>query len=302
MMKIKILVSFGLAVMVLLACSSAPDSIAPTETRFPSPTVTASPIPTATIIPMPTPQFPAGSTTTSPVDGMVQRSVPAGEFYMGTAQDSEWVDENEMPEHVVSLAGFWMDETEVTNAQYVQCVQAGGCTPPHKSNSYSRAAYYGNPEYDNFPVVQVDWMQSKTYCEWAGRRLPTEAEWEKTARGTSPRTYPWAGEAKGEYFANFSIYQIGDTTEVRHYPPGVSPYKVYDLAGNVYEWVADWYSETYYSASPKENPTGPETGLMSVIRGGAWSSDWIFIRTASRMSFYPQDFSGDIGFRCAQSQ
>lgn len=233
---------------------------------------------------------------------MIQRSVPAGEFLMGTAQDGEWVDENEMPEHLVFLGGFWMDETEVTNAQYATCVQAGSCTPPRKSNSYTHAQYYGNPEFDNFPVTQVDWSQARTYCAWAGRRLPTEAEWEKAARGVTPRIYPWEGEAKGEYFANFSIYQVGDTTEVRRYPPGISPYKIYDLAGNVYEWVADWYSESFYSTSPKEDPSGPETGTTKVIRGGAWSSDWIFIRTASRMFFYPEDFSGDIGFRCAQAQ
>jgi len=141
---------------------------------------------------------------------------------MGTLEDGEWIGANEMPEHIVYLDGFWIDETEITNAQYARCFQDGVCKASHKNNSYSRPDYFGNAEFDKFPVVQVDWSQAKTYCEWAGRKLPTEAEWEKAARGTSPRTYPWEGEAKGEYFANFSVYQVGDTTEVKSYPPGVS--------------------------------------------------------------------------------
>lgn len=221
---------------------------------------------------------------------------------MGTLKDGEWVGENEMPQHIVYLDGFWADETEITNAQYAKCVQDGACIPPRKNNSYSRAEYYDIPEFDNYPVVQVDWTQAKSYCEWARRRLPTEAEWEKAARGTSPLTYPWPSEVKGESFANFSIYNIGDTTEVKRYLLGVSPYGIFDMAGNVYEWVADWYSESYYADSSSINPPGPDAGLARVMRGGAWSSDWIFVRTASRMYYYPQDFSGDIGFRCVQSQ
>jgi formylglycine-generating enzyme required for sulfatase activity len=233
---------------------------------------------------------------------MTQYSVPNGEFPMGTLMDGEWVDENEMPQHIVYLNGFWIDESEITNSQYALCVQDETCAPPHKNNSYSYSEYYGNPEYDHYPVVQVDWAQAKSYCEWAGRRLPTEAEWEKAARGTSEQTYPWEGENKGEFFANFYVYNVGDTTPVKNYKAGKSPYGAYDMAGNVYEWVADWYSDTYYASSSLYNPTGPETGLARVMRGGAWSSDWVFIRTASRMYYYPEDFSGDIGFRCAQSQ
>jgi len=221
---------------------------------------------------------------------------------MGTLEDSEWVGENEMPQHVVYLDGFWMDETEVTNTQYARCVQEGVCAPPHRSVSYSKPEYYGNPAFDDFPVVYVDWTQAKSYCEWAGRRLPTEAEWEKAARGVSERIYPWKGDAKGEDFANFTFYQFEDPVAIKNYKLGKSPYGLFDMAGNVYEWVADWYSATYYAESPQVNPLGPETGLTRVMRGGAWSSDWVFIRTAARMHYYPQDSSSDLGFRCAQSQ
>lgn len=292
--------NFLLLVIFLTACAPTATPLPLTAPAIPTRTPMVVPTETATIAP--TPDKPIGTKKQSETDGMVQFYIPAGKFKMGTSADGDWIGENEFPLHEVFLNSFWMDETEITNAQYALCVKAGNCTPPHKNNSYSRPQYYGNTEFDNFPVLQVDWAQAKAYCEWAGRRLPTEAEWEKAARGTTERLYPWEGDAKGEYFANFSIYQVGDTTEVHHYLPGKSPYGIFDMAGNVYEWVADWYSGTYYSTSPKENPGGPETGTTRIIRGGAWSSDWIFIRTASRMYFYPQDFSGDIGFRCAQNQ
>ena len=168
------------------------------------------------------------------------------------------------------LDGFWMDETEVTNAQYKKCLDMDVCAPPHRLSSYSNSNYFGNPEFDSFPVVYVDWEQAKTYCEWAGRRLPTEAEWEKAARSTDKRLYPWEGDAKGEYFANFTFYNFEDLVAVKTYPPGVSPYGIYEMAGNVYEWVGDWYSATDYAESPQANPQGPETGLTRVMRGGRW--------------------------------
>ena len=295
---VKLFLAFAcFLLMVSCAPFSTPAPVStPTETAIPAPTSTA------TVSPTPTPKFPIGTTITSTKDGMIQHSIPAGEFRMGTLEDGEWISENEMPQHVVYLDGFWMDETEVTNAQYGKCVQGGVCTPPHRTSSYSKPEYYGNPEFDNFPVIFADWSQAKAYCEWAGRRLPTEAEWEKAARGMDARLYPWPSDKKGNYFANFTFYDNEDPVAVKTYMHGVSPYGIYEMSGNVYEWVADWYSATYYSESPRENPLGPESGLTRVMRGGGWSSDWIYIRTASRMHFYPQDFSSDIGFRCAQSQ
>lgn len=287
-----------LVALMLASCTPTPPGV---STAILIPTATLTPSPPA-ITPSPTPQYPKGASIISAADGMKQLSVPAGEFRMGTLEDGEWISENEIPQHIVHLDGFWMDETEVTNAQYKKCVDTGACAPPHHVSSYSKPEYFGNPEFDQFPVVYVDWEQAKTYCEWAGRRLPTEAEWEKAARGSTERLYPWEGDAKGEYFANFTFYMFEDPVAVKTYPPGVSPYGMYEMAGNVYEWVADWYSATYYAESPMANPKGPETGLTRVMRGGGWSSDWVYIRTAARMHYYPQDSSSDLGFRCAQSQ
>ena len=157
---------------------------------------------------------------------------------------------DEEPIHKVVLDAFSIDKTEVTNALYKDCEDQGVCDPPQDINSNSQASYYGNPAFDDYPVIYVTWDQAKTYCEWRGGRLPTEAEWEKAARSADGRTYPW-GETIDDTFANFN-YGIGDTTAVGSYENGKSPYGVYDMAGNVWEWVADWYSDTYYQRSPAE--------------------------------------------------
>lgn len=224
---------------------------------------------------------------------------------MGTSTDGDWIGEDEFPLHKVFLSSFWMDKTEITNAQYQSCVLAGVCTPPHELASETQKSYFDNTEFADYPVIQVDWEQAQTYCNWAGRRLPTEAEREKAARGTTERLFPWEGDGKGPYFANFDIddnWPNADTTPVGSILPGASPYGVMDMAGNVYEWVADWYAVDYYQNSQVNNPTGPDQGTARVIRGGAWSSDWNFLRTASRLSYYPDGHSNDIGFRCAQSE
>jgi formylglycine-generating enzyme required for sulfatase activity len=236
---------------------------------------------------------------------MVQVYVPAGAFKMGTSTAGDWTGEDEFPLHQVSLPSYWIDQFEVTNAQYRQCVQAGDCTPPHLLSSQTRPVYFEDAEFTAYPVVQVDWAQADAYCRWAGRRLPGEAEWEKAARGSSEQLYPWEGDAVGNHFANFDIYDDwpnADTTPVGKYPPGASRFGALDLAGNVYEWVADWYAADYYAQSPAQNPIGPQSGTQRVVRGGAWSSDKVFLRTASRLSFYPDLSAYDIGFRCAESE
>lgn len=285
-----------LMIIMLTACSQTATAI---------PTATSASFPTVTATITPTPDKPIGTEKQSDVDGMTQLYIPAGKFQMGTSTDGDFIGEDEFPLHEVFLSSFWMDKTEVTNAQYQQCIQAGACRPPYELASETRQSYFDNPDFAEYPVIQVDWEQANAYCQWAGRRLPTEAEWEKAARGETERTFPWAGTGKGPLFANFDVdddWPNADTWQVGKTLAGASPYKIMDLAGNVYEWVTDWYAADYYQQSRAENPTGPEQGVARVIRGGAWSSDWIFLRTASRLFYYPDGHSNDIGFRCAQSK
>ena len=204
---------------------------------------------------------------------------------------------DEEPVHPVVLDAFSIDKNEVTNALYKACEDQGACTAPQASNSNTQSNYYGNSTFDDYPVIYVTWDQAKAYCEWRGARLPTEAEWEKAARGTDERTYPW-GEKIDEFFANFNFI-VGDTTAVGSYEKGKSPNGVYDMAGNVWEWVADWYSDTYYGRSPKENPPGPASGEMRVLRGGSWGLWGVSVSTSYRYARDPAEGSPDLGFRCA---
>jgi eukaryotic-like serine/threonine-protein kinase len=248
---------------------------------------------------------------TSPVDGMPQVYIPAGTFRMG-GMDVRRA-ENETPVREVTLDAFWMDQLEVTNAMYLLCVRAGGCTPPQNFRSGRRAFYFNNPEFNDYPVVYVTWGQAKAYCTWAGRRLPSEAEWERAGRGDDFRTFPW-GESKADYtLANFNML-AGDTSRVGSYPLGASPFGVLDMAGNAAEWVNDVYSFSY-NLSDVLNPTGPSTSssLNRVVRGGSLGDAEINIRVAKRSSVrgsnlnavpgsdaYLGDFSPRIGFRCVE--
>ena len=233
-------------------------------------------------------------------DGMVLVYVPAGEFRMGSAGSDSLARDNEKPQHTVYLDAFWMDRTEVTNAMYALCVKAGACQPPASVKSSTRSSYYGDSSYDNFPVIYVSWSEAAVYCTWAGRRLPTEAEWEKAARGTDGRLYPWGNASPDANRLNFNMY-VGDTTAVGSYPSGASPYGALDMAGNVWEWVADRYSSTFYSGSPASNPSGPASGAHRVLRGGSWGYANRFVRAAVRGWDYPADRFNDFGFRCAHS-
>lgn len=234
-----------------------------------------------------------GSTQISDIDGMAMVFVPAGEFTMGS--DAGGTDEQ--PGHTVYIDAFWIDRTEVTNAMYAKCEADGECEPPLSSNSYIRASYYGNPTYDNFPVIYINWNQANAYCKWAGRELPTEAQWEKAARWIDGRTYPW-GEEIGCDFASYGRC-VGDTTEVGLYPDGMSIYGALDMTGNVWEWVSSLYQPYPYDANDgRENliTSGPR-----VLRGGAWYSSADSARSANRDKHNPTDTDNLIGFRCSLS-
>jgi len=282
------------------ATSEVTVTSAPTETKQPAPTKTPTKAftPTATALP---------DEITD--NGVSMRLVPAGEFSMGEGDEA----------HTVYLDAFYMDKYEVTNALYKACEEAGVCTPPQPTNSYTRDSYYGNSEFDNYPVIYVDWSQAQAYCEWRGTstgsdtHLPTEAQWEKAARGTDARAYPWGDTFDGTKvnfcdkncpfdWADKTVDDgFADTAPVDSYESGQSPYGIYNLAGNVWEWTADWYSETYYQSSPLKNPLGPDSGTSRVLRGGAWYNGDSYVRSADRNWLDPSYTDNNIGFRCARS-
>lgn len=245
---------------------------------------------TKTAIVIPSPTLGTGSTMISEKDGMTMVYVPAGEFTMG--DDNGW---DEKPAHTVYLDAFWIDQTEVTNKMYAKCVDAGKCSPP--ISTHTPTDYFNNARYVNHPVVYVDWDMAKTYCEWAGRELPTEPQWEKAARGTDGRTYPWGDDLPNKNLLNYD-HNVGGTTEVGNYQSGKSYYGAYDMAGNVSEWTADWY-DVYPGGDPNSSIYGFGQ-TRRVLRGGSGFD--IFIETTDRSSDEPTSSNFDIGFRCARSE
>ena len=292
----KIINLLVLLILFLTACQ--PATPAPTQTQTgtetPPPTETATStktlLPTVTLTPTPG----IGSTRERPADGMAMVYVPEGEFSMGSNVYS-----NEQPVHTVYLHAYWIDQTEVTNAMYVSCVCAGACLPPPTPNRdlNTRDNYCVPPQYANYPVIRLDWSRADAYCQWAGGRLPTEAEWEKAARGTDGGIYPWGNSTPSSNLLNFNL-NVGDTTAVGSYPSGASPYGAMDMAGNAWEWVADWYDPGYYARSPSSNPQGPTSGEGRVLRGGSWGVNGDNVRAAFRDWTYPSYSHGYFGFRC----
>jgi len=228
--------------------------------------------------------------TTAPAKKIL---INAGEFRMGCDQSNpqESCSPYELPLHTVHLDAYTIDQTEVTNAQYRACVDDGKCAKP---------GCWGDGGFNApcQPVVCVSWHKADAYCRWAGGRLPTEAEWERAARGTDGRIYPWGDEEPDCSRANFSGC-MGRTSAAGSYPAGASPDGVLDMAGNAWEWVADWYGEGYYGTSPRDNPPGPDGWSYKVLRGGSWHDSWGDLRAAYRGPDPGNRYYYYIGFRCA---
>jgi serine/threonine-protein kinase len=263
----------------------------PTETQTPMEFLTYTYLPTFTS----TSAVGLGTHWKRPVDGMTMVYVPNGIFSMGS---NSFI--NAQPEHTVYLDAFWIDLTEVTNAMYAKCASAGVCQTPSSNSSNTRSTYYSNSEYANYPVINVTWYNAQAFCTWVNSRLPTEAEWEKAARGTDGQTFPWGNNLPTSSLANFSPGVVIDTATVGSYPSGASPYGALDLAGNVWEWVNDWYGETYYIQSPSNNPQGPDSGIFRVLRGGSWSVSEGGILSANRFWASPGRTLDEVGFRCSR--
>lgn len=306
-----IILNVAIALMAA-ACSSpvpqdeAAETLSSIPTATSAPTVT--PYPTATLVP---------TATLDPsrwIDphGIEMILIPAGEFSMGL--DDGLGDER--PAHAVYLDSFYIDQTETTVAQYQACVEAGACELPQRLDCCTEFPdayiawpdYYEDESFADYPVIFLRWLDADAYCDWRGARLPTEAEWEKAARGQLGGVYPWGDEEPRPGLLNFywppgtfDARPLYTTSPVGSYPEGASPYGVLDMAGNVYEWVADWYASDYYANSPYENPQGPLEGFFKVSRGGSFFNQAFRQRAIGRNNAWlPVDsFHFDGGVRCA---
>ena len=284
----------ALLVLVLSACAPAasptPTMPPPTEPPATEPPAELPPVeeastPTLAPVDFAGPPMEVGSKYTY-VDGSILVAVPAGPFIMGHGGADN-------PEHTVTLSDYWIYRAEVTNGQYARCVQAGQCDPPDLELN----TVFSDPLRVNDPARGVNYDGAVAYCTFVHGRLPTEAEWEKMARGPDGATYSWGEAAPSCDLANLADCK-GTTTDVGTYPQGRSYYDALDAAGNVFEWVADWYLATYYGESPLEDPFGPETGEKRSVRSSAFNSPFYFAELARRYSSNPTEARADLGFRC----
>ena len=271
-----------------------------------------------------------GDTWRRPGDGMEMVFEPGGTFSMGSSREmvlhavelcKEFTHDqratycrytgfsDEQPAHTVKLSSFWLDRHEVTNGQYRACVKAGACIPPLESTSYTRQSYYDDPFFDNYPVINVQWMMASAYCAWAGARLPTEAEWEYSARSAEGRLFPWGNNFEKTWL-NYCDARCGfladetfddgyaDTATVGSFPAGVNWTGALDLAGNVREWVSDNFGA--YPSGKTENPKGPANGTLKIPRGGSWFDTPDDIRSTNRGGEPLDYYRYNLGFRCAR--
>jgi len=256
---------------------------------------------------MMTPEFVAGADlpqTETGKDGAPLRLIPGGEFLMGTSLSHRDGARDEYPERRIFLNAFYMDVFEVTNGRYLAFTTATGHRTPEHPRDKNLTLWRGPIVPDAFkdhPVVNVAWSDAAAYCAWAGRRLPTEAEWERAARGTTGRRFPWGDMEPTRTLANYlNQWRNGAGLEpVGSHPQGAGAEGVQDLQGNVWEWVADWYDPSYYENGPIRNPNGPNEGTRKVIRGSGWESEAPLLRSAHRLSSDPTNRNHSLGFRCA---
>ena len=230
-------------------------------------------------------------TRVNPKDGADMVYVPAGDFLMGS-NDEIGVKLGQSPQHKVYLDAYWIYKNDVTVAQYRKFCEATGWKMP-------KAPDWG--WQDDGPAVNVSWDDARAYCGWAATNLPTEAQWEKAARGTDGRTFPWGNDwDPGKLWWSIGVPgAAGRACAVGSYPGGASPYGCLDMAGNVWQWCADWYGEDYYAHSPARNPAGPATGVGRVLRGGSWYNHHVFnFRCASRLFNGIYERRSNYGFRC----
>jgi formylglycine-generating enzyme required for sulfatase activity len=220
--------------------------------------------------------------------------VPGGECWVGSDESDPQAGTAEKPRSKVSLDAFWIDRTEVTNAQYRRCEEAGSCSPPNSKRSGTIEEYYGNPEHDDYPVVNVTWRQTQAYAEWVGGRLPTEAEWEYAARGQEGRTYPWGERVPDESLLNYGN-NVRDARSVGTYPEGQSWCGALDMGGNVWEWTQSKFWEYPYDATDGRDDLHGDDGR--VLRGGAFDNDRKYVRCAWRRINGPDDHDEYSGFR-----
>lgn len=235
-------------------------------------------------------------------EGMIL--IPAGAYEMGSRKSLLELNPTEIfqsdrhmlgpedPAHEVVLKAFFIDRFEATNKEYREFIEKTGARTPR----YMKDDEFNKPAQ---PVVGINWQEAADYCKWKGKRLPTEAEWEKAGRGQGPVKYPWGNEPPDETRLNFDN-KVGKTTQVGSYDKGKSAYGVHDLSGNVAEWVYDWHFPEYYLFSPKENPQGPERGTYKVIRGGNWRSNGEDVRLTYRNATTPKIRSNSVGVRCVK--
>lgn len=286
--------------------STQTHTITPTPTKVLSPTPTMTPTLTPTATPFPY------ETMINSSDGAKMVLIPSGEFIMGANNGENykfWGAES--PRHRVYLDEFWVYKMEVTNEMYSKCVEAKACPKPEQNSTERYPDYYTEPYYANYPVVNVTWTGAQAYCVWSKGRLPSEAQWEKAARGDDQRWFPWGNNLPGNNRGNYCDVNCtaaeydsskddnySETSPVGSYPEGASYYGVLDMAGNVWEWVYDWFNAGYYQTSAERNPRGPASGTTRGVRGGSWYNPIEALQTTTRNFYQPTRALSFLGFRC----